>query len=133
MYAENGRHYFFRARLKALLSLGIVFLVVMGTDVYAQWTDAGTTSNLRIFTTGDQVSFVLASLSSLSSEVNQSVCGNIDNPGQFSMPLDKPYSDALLTLLISSELAGRSIKVFLTGACFGNRPEINGVQIVDQE
>jgi hypothetical protein len=62
---------------------------------------------------------------------NQAKCGNSDNPGQFSMDITKNYSNSVLSMLLSAEMAGRSVKVFMSGGCFENRPEINGVHVID--
>jgi hypothetical protein len=97
------------------------------TSASAEWSGPGTISNLRLY----NGYVILASLSSLSSTDGQSKCGNSDNPGQFGLDINQSYSNSVLSMLLSAEMAGRSVKVYMSGGCFENRPEINGIHVID--
>jgi hypothetical protein len=109
--------------------IGIALICLLSSEIcFAAWSSAGEISRLRIY----NGNIVLSSLSSLSADYNLTSCGNTSNSGQFSFSLNQQNSNALLSMLMSAELAGRKVQVYLTGSCVENRPEINGVQIVDQ-
>lgn len=113
--------------MKHLLASASLLLCVFCNQAYAAWSTPGTTSGFRIY----NGTTVLARLSSLSEADNLAACGNANSPGQFSFPVGQVYTDALISMILTAEMGGRSIKVFLTGACVLDRPEINGVELVD--
>ncbi|MCP4457686.1 MAG: hypothetical protein GY816_06620 [Cytophagales bacterium] len=110
---------------KSITNILFILVFVSGSSYGSGWSSTGETADLRVF--GGE--FVLATLSSLTSSDNQENCGNTQNPRQFSFLLEEIYSQHLLSMLLSAEMGGRSIQVYLTGNCIGNRPEINGVRI----
>lgn len=103
----------------------LLFLMFSGSTYGAGWSATGETNDLRVHSGTN----VFATLSSLTTDDNQESCGNTHNAQQFSFSIAETYSDHLLSMLLSAEMAGRQIQVYLTGECVGNRPEINGVKI----
>lgn len=111
------------------LSISSIFItfLLMASNSYAGWSEPGEINRLRVF--GGDILF--SSLSSLSASDTQAACGVTGNAGQFGVRLNELYSKYLVSMILSAEMAGRSVKVFMTGNCVQGRPEVNGVQIVD--
>jgi len=104
------------------------FLMGSSSSAYAEWSGSGDISNLRLY----NATVILAGLSSLSTTESQAYCGTTSNGGQFSLAIDKPYSNLVQSMILSAEIAGRTIKVHLTGTCLEGRPEINGAWVIDK-
>ncbi|WXG53368.1 MAG: thrombospondin type-1 domain-containing protein [Candidatus Sedimenticola sp. (ex Thyasira tokunagai)] len=95
---------------------------------HAGWSEEGIISHLSIHS-GNAI---FASLSSLSASDTQAACSTTNNAGQFGFGLGELYSQPLLSMLLSADMASRPVSVFLTGECIQGRPQINGLKIVDE-
>jgi hypothetical protein len=76
-------------------------------------------------------STIFAGLSSLSAANNQAACGTTGNAGEFALAMGQSYTNSVLAILLSTNLAGKSVAVYLTGGCLGGRPEINGAEVAN--
>jgi hypothetical protein len=104
-----------------------LFTLAASPNCYAAWSGTGSLSNLRIW----QGRTVLGQLSSMSGDDSQAACGSTANARQFGFSLSQQNAGALLSMLLSVDASNTKIKIYMTGNCVENRPEINGVWITD--
>ncbi len=105
----------------------IVASVFFYQNANAEWSLYGTPSHFRLY---DGSTF-LGTHSALSVSDTESKCGNTNNPGQYSFKAGEVYTAPLVSMILAAEMSGRQIRVYMSGTCFENRPEINGVDIAD--
>lgn len=113
--------------MKISVILASLVIALCGTAGAGEWSSEGDISRLRLHAG----STYFGGHSGLSSSNSQAACNSTSNAGEFSFGVGADYSDSLLSMLLAAEMGDRKVKVYLSGGCLGNRPEINGLEIQD--